>query len=316
MIRFIINRILVSILIVFLISVFVFSLMHILPGDPARLALGEDASQEDVDELRRELNLDKPLLNQYVIWIGGIIKGDFGNSIAYDRPVSDIILERLPRTISIGIPAIIISSIFGICFGVISALKRGKWIDQIITVFATLGVGAPQFWVGILGIYFFALKLRILPIQGWVSPADSFGQYVYKAILPVICLSLHMIASIARQTRSNMLDVINQDYIRTVRANGIAERSVVFRHALKNALIPIITIIGLQVRVIIGGSLMVEQVFTIAGIGLLMRTSVQSRDYLIVQACVLIISAFTVSVNLLVDILYGIINPRIRESWR
>jgi len=315
MISFIIKRVLVSILIIFIVSVFAFSLMHILPGDPARLALGEDASQEDVDALRKELNLDKPILTQYTIWITGIMKGDFGYSISYQRPVSDVLLERLPRTISIGIPAIILSSIIGISFGVISALKRGKFIDRCLTVFATIGVGAPQFWIGILGIYFFSLKLRMLPIQGWVSPSEDFNKFVYYAILPVICLSLHMIASVSRQTRSNMLDVINEDYIRTARANGIAERRVIFRHALKNALIPIVTIIGLQIRIIIGGSLMVEQVFSIAGIGQLMRLSVQSRDYLIVQSGVLIISAFTVLINLLVDILYGLINPRIRESW-
>jgi peptide/nickel transport system permease protein len=228
-----------------------------------------------------------------------------------------VLAERLPRTLFIGIPALIVSIILGVGFGIISAIKRGTWIDQVNTIFSTIGVGTPVFWVGILGIYFFSMKLRWLPIQGFTSPSEDFGQYVHRAILPVFCLSLHMIASIARQTRSNMLDVINQDYIRTARANGIVERSVIFKHALKNTLIPIITIIALQVRVVIGGSLMVEQVFNIAGIGLMMRMAVTNRDYLIVQGGVLLISLVTVVCNLIVDILYGVVNPLIREeSWR
>lgn len=316
MLNFLLKRIGISILIVFMVSLFAFSLMHILPGDPARLALGEEASQEDVDALRRELNLDKPLVTQYVLWIEGILKGDFGDSILYNRPVTDMLLEKLPKTVSIGLPALIISATLGIAFGIVSAVKRGKLADQIITFLATIGAGTPTFWIGILCIYFFSLRLKILPIQGWVSPAEDFGQFVLHAILPVFCLSLHLVASVARQTRSNMLDVISQDYIRTARANGISERSVIFRHTLKNTLIPIITIIALQVRVVIGGSLMVEQVFNISGIGYMVKMAIMNRDYLVVQSSVLIISLVTVACNLLVDILYGIINPQVRKSWR
>lgn len=315
MISFFVKRVFISILIVFIVSVFAFSLMHILPGDPARLVLGDEASQEDVDALRAKMNLDKPILEQYSLWISGIFKGDFGHSIIYERPVKDIILEKMPRTVAIGIPALIISVILGICFGIISAIKRGKWIDQVITIGATIGTGTPTFWVGIMLIFVFAVNLDLLPIQGFTSPTKDFAKYVKYAILPVVSIAIHMIAGLARQTRSNMLEIINQDYIRTARANGIPERSVLFRHALKNSMIPIITIIGFQVRVIIGGSVMVEQIFNIAGIGLLMRVSVQTRDYLMVQACVLIICIFTVAVNLLVDILYGLVNPRVRKSW-
>ena len=305
--KFLLKRVLISIVVVFLVSVFSFSLMHILPGDPARLTLGEEASQEDVDALRAELNLDKPILQQYFIWINGVLHGDFGRSIAYHRPVSEIMAERLPRTVAIGLPSLIISVIVGICFGIISAVKRGKAIDQIITFFAT---------IGILGIYLFAMKLQILPIQGFTSPMENFGQYVYHAILPIFCLSLHLIASIARQTRTNMLDVINQDYIRTAKANGIRQSSVIMKHALRNTLIPIITVIAMQVRVVIGGSLIVEQVFNIAGIGQLLQTAVGNRDYLIVQGAVLVISLVTVGCNLLVDILYGFVDPRIRKTQR
>ena len=315
MVKFILKRLGVSVIIVFMVSLFAFSLMHILPGDPARIALGVEASQEDVDALRAELNLDKPLVTQYVLWIKGIVKGDYGDSIIYNRPVGDMLIEKLPRTVSLGIPSLILSSLIGISFGVLSAIKRGKWIDQVITFLSTLGAGTPVFWIGIIAMYFFGVELRILPIQGWVNPMEDFGGYVLSAILPVFCLSLQLTASIARQTRSNMLEVVNQDYIRTARANGISEKSVIFRHALKNTLIPIVTIIALQVRRVIGGSLMVEQVFNIPGVGLMVKEGIMNRDYLVVQSSVLIICLVTVLCNLLVDILYGFINPQIRKSW-
>lgn len=312
MTRFILKRILISILIVFLVSVFSFSLMHILPGDPARIALGQDASQADVDALRAKMNLDKPIVEQYVLWITGMFKGDFGDSIVYNRPVKDILLEKLPKTLAIGVPALIISVVVGIIFGVLCAVKRGKLIDQIITFLSTIGIGTPVFWVGILGIWLFAMTWKVLPIQGYVAPSEDFFQYARHAVLPVFCLSLSMVASIARQTRSNMLDVINQDYIRTARANGIANVSIIFKHALRNTLIPIITIVAMQVRNVIGGSLIVENIFNIAGIGALLNVAVTNRDYLIVQSCVLIISLVTVVCNFVVDILYGVINPQIR----
>jgi len=316
MLGYLVQRVFISILVVFLVSLFAFSLMQVLPGDPARLALGWEASQDDVDALRKDLNLDKPLLSQYWLWIKNLFNGNFGKSIMYNRPIGDILAERLPRTVAIGIPALIIAVMLGIGSGIISAIRRGKLVDQVLTFLMTMGVGTPVFWVGILGIYVFAIGLKILPIQGFVSPFDDFGKYVHKAILPVFCLSLGLIASVARQTRSNMLEVINQDFIRTARANGIAERSVIFKHALRNALIPIITIIALQMRIVIGGSLLVEQVFNIAGLGSLLTAAIGGRDYLIVQGCVLLISMFTVACNLIVDILYGFVDPRIREAKR
>lgn len=316
MINYIIKRIWISLILIFLVSVFAFSLMHILPGDPVRMVLSEDAKQEDIDALRAELNLDKPLLTQYFTWIVNLFKGDFGRSVMYNRPVADILNERLPRTLSIGIPAIVIAALLGIVFGVISAVKRGKWIDKLITFLATIGVGTPMFWVGILGIFVFGMRLRLLPIQGYVGPMENFLDYCRYALMPVFCLTLALLASVTRQTRSNMLEVINQDYIRTARANGIAERSVIYKHALKNALIPIITVIALQVRIAIGGALIVEVVFNIAGMGQLIRLAVINRDYLIVQGCVFVISLVTVFVNLFVDILYGVVDPRIRAARR
>jgi len=314
MYKFIAKRLALSVLIVFLVSVFAFSIMHILPGDPARLALGYEASQEAVDALREQLNLNEPVPVQYFLWIRNVFRGDLGHSIVYRRPINDILSERLPRTLALGLPALAISSIVGAGFGVVTAVKRGGVLDNTITFLATVGAGTPVFWVGILGIYIFGLHLRILPIHGYVAPTENFALFVRHAILPVFCLAIGMIASVTRQTRNNMLEIINQDFIRTARANGLAEGCVIFRHALRNSLIPVVTIIALQVRLVIGGSIIVERIFNIAGIGQLLTASISHRDYLIVQACVLFISLITVLCNLVVDILYGVLDPRIRHS--
>ena len=308
MVKFIIKRILISLVIVFMVSVFAFFLMHILPGDPVRIVLGDEASVEDVNALREELHLNDPLISQYFKWISGIFTGDYGTSITYMRPAGEIISERLPKTVSIGLPALIIASVVGIVFGTVSAVRRGSKLDS------ALSLGTPTFWIGILLIYVFAVELRILPMKGYMGPSDGLLQYFKYSILPVFCLSLNMVAGITRQTRTNMLDVINQDYIRTARANGISEKKVIFKHALKNALIPVITQIALQVRVVIGGSVIVEQIFNINGIGMLLRESIFNRDYMIVQTSVFFISLVTVFCNLVVDILYGFVNPQIRKS--
>ena len=308
MVKFIIKRILISLVIVFMVSVFAFFLMHILPGDPVRIVLGDEASVEDVNALREELHLNDPLISQYFKWISGIFTGDYGTSITYMRPAGEIISERLPKTVSIGLPALIIASVVGIVFGTVSAVRRGSKLDSALTL------GTPTFWIGILLIYVFAVELRILPMKGYMGPSDGLLQYFKYSILPVFCLSLNMVAGITRQTRTNMLDVINQDYIRTARANGISEKKVIFKHALKNALIPVITQIALQVRVVIGGSVIVEQIFNINGIGMLLRESIFNRDYMIVQTSVFFISLVTVFCNLVVDILYGFVNPQIRKS--
>lgn len=225
-----------------------------------------------------------------------------------------MLAERLPRTISIGVPALIISIIFGVLFGVISAIKRGRWLDRVITIISTIGAGTPVFWLGILGIFIFSVELKILPIQGYVSPSEDLVGYIQHAILPIACMSLGLLTAIARQTRSNMLEVVNQDYVRTARANGIGEGKIILSHALKNALIPIITIIALQVRMVIGGSVLVEEVFNIPGVGALLKVAVANRDYLVVQGCVLVISLVTVGCNFIVDVLYGVVNPAIRTE--
>ncbi len=316
MARYILKRLGISVIVIFLVSVISFTLVHILPGDPAVLALGSEASDVDIAAFREKYYLNRPVVEQYFRWITGVLQGDLGDSIAYSRPVLTCLAERLPRTISIGLPALIISSAVGILSGIVSAVKRGAFIDNLITFLNTIGLGAPQFWLGIVGVYVFGMKLGWLPLSGYVAPSEDFGEYIYYGFMPILILSFSLLASVARQTRSNMLEVINQDYIRTARANGLVERSVVYKHALKNALIPVITTIGLQVRVVVGGSLMVEQVFNIAGIGTLIVSAINGRDYMVVQGCVFVISVFTVMVNLVIDLLYGLVDPRIRKSWR
>lgn len=316
MFGFIIKKVLICIMTIFLISVFAFMLIHILPGDPARISLGEEASQEAVDALRAEMNLDKPYVTQYWLWIKGLFEGDMGNSIRYKRPIEEIVSERLQKTLTIGVPALFLASVCGIICGVVSATHKGKIIDRILTFFSTIGLGTPVFWIGIFLIYLFSVKLRILPIQGYTSPFEDFGQYLRQAILPVVSLAIALVAAVARQARSNMLEIINQDYIRTSKANGLTNWRVTYKYALKNALIPVVTIIGLQVRNVIGGAVIVEQVFNIPGLGSMMTAAVTSRDYLLIQAGVLIISIITVGCNLFVDILYGFIDPRVRKDWR
>ncbi|MHC1691743.1 MAG: ABC transporter permease [Sphaerochaetaceae bacterium] len=316
MTTYIIRRLLISLLVVFLVSIFSFSLMQVMPGDPARLALGFEASEADVQALREEMNLDKPVIQQYILWITNLFKGELGDSVIYKRPVKEMFAERVPRTVSIGICALIVGIPLGIFSGVICAVKRGKLADQIITFSMTMFMGMPVFWVGIITILVFSIWLGILPIQGYVAPNKDFGDFIYHAVLPVVCMSIGMSAGLSRQTRTNLLDSINQDYIRTARANGLSEGSVIYKHALKNALIPVITIIGMLVRIVVGGSLLVEQMFNIPGLGTLLTTALNNRDYMIVQNCTLLISLFTVAANLIVDIAYGFVDPRIRLSRR
>jgi peptide/nickel transport system permease protein len=314
---YIIKRILISILVVFFISIFVFLIMHLIPGDPVRTMLGEETDEAIIQEYRMKLHLDKPLPEQYVIWASSILHGDFGKSFSLNNAdIGEIIAHRFPITISLGIPTLIISTVVGILLGVISATRRGKAVDQIITVAATTMNGIPIFWVGIMFIWIFGLKLHWLPIMGYTSPGEDFGEFVLKAIMPVAILCLGPISAVARQTRTYMLEVINQDFIRTARANGLAERSVKYKHALKNSLIPIVTLLAIQVRWLIGGSVLVEQIFSINGIGRTVLIAIFSRDYTMIQACTLVISLVVIGCNLLLDISYGWLDPRIRVTQR
>jgi peptide/nickel transport system permease protein len=312
MFTFIVRRLFQTIVILFIVSILVFSLMHMLPGDPVSIMLGDNATQEEVEHLRQELGLDKPLPLQYANWIGDLLRGDLGESISLNEDVNELMKQRLPVSFHIGTMAFILAMIIGIPAGVIAAVKRGGWLDSLITVTANLGMAVPIFWLGILGIYLFSLQLGWLPVQGYTSPSEDFWKSLHQSIMPVVLLSLVSLAQLARQTRSSMLEVIRQDYIRTARAKGLKENHVIMKHALRNALIPVITLLGMGLANLVGGSVFIEQVFNIPGMGRLMVQSIFGKDYIVVQSVVIIIATVVAFANLLVDIAYGFVDPRIR----
>ena len=305
-----------GIVVILLVTLMIFLFIRLLPGDPLILYMtGQELlelSPEQMDALRHKFGMDKLLPLQYVNWLGNIFKGDLGLSIYYDMDVGHLVAERLPVTIHLGVTSFIIGNFIGICFGAICALRRGKWIDTVVTFFANIGITVPSFWIGIILIYLLALKAGWLPVYGYTSPFEDFWMSARQAVMPVICLSLFTVASVCRLTRSSMLEVIAQDYIRTAWSKGLRERTIITRHIVKNALIPVITVMGLQVAVIFGGSVLIETVFNIPGVGRLMTESVMQHDYMVVQAGTLMIATMVVLANLAVDISYGWLDPRIR----
>jgi peptide/nickel transport system permease protein len=317
---YITRRLILGVLVLFLVTILVFLVMRLLPGDPLTLFISQSQMSsgqltvEQMNELRHEYGLDKTLAMQYVDWIKGIFQGNLGKSIFYATEVKTLIAERMPITLYLGALAFIFSAILGIFFGIICAVRRGSWIDSAVTVLANVGITVPSFWFGILLIYFFSLILHWLPTGGFISPFSDLFESVRKAIMPVFCLSLFSIASLTRQTRSSVLEIVRQDFIRTAWAKGLREQVIIFRHTIKNALIPVITILGVQVSMIFGGSVLIETVFNIPGMGRLLTQSVFQHDYQVVQAGVLIIAGVVVLSNLIVDISYGWFDPRIRYN--
>lgn len=310
--RYIIRRLIQTVAVLLIVTIVSFLLLHITPGDPAAAMLGTDATLEQIRALQKELWLDRPVIVQYMHWLSNMLRGDLGTSIIYRDPVFDIIAARLPITIYLSAMAFVLSGILGILAGIVCAVRRGSALDQVVSIAANMGIAIPVFWLGVIGIYLFSFRLGWLPIQGWVSPLDDFTKSIKHAIMPVILLAIPGISVLARQTRSSMLEVINQDYIRTAYSKGLREMVVIFRHALKNALLPVVTIMGLQVRILVGGSVLVESVFNIPGIGRLLVAGGLNKDFLIIQAGVLLIGAIVCLVNLLVDITYGWLDPKLR----
>lgn len=317
MTTYIIRRLLHGLVVLIIVTLIVFFVMRLLPGDPliiyvAQTAQLEAMPPEMIEQLRHQFGLDKPIMIQYFNWIGGIVRGDFGESIFYHEDVGRLMGERFPTTIYLGFLALVLGAVTGVGVGLLAGIKRGKWPDKIITPLTYIGVTVPVFWLGILMILTFGLRLGWLPISGYVAPTKDFVDSVRHAIMPVICLSLFSIAANARQMRSSMLETINQDYIRTAWAKGLPERLVILKHALKNSLIPVITLIGMGVGMIFAGSVLVETVFAINGVGRLFVSSILGQDYVVVQAIAFVISITILIVNLLVDLSYGWFDPRIR----
>jgi peptide/nickel transport system permease protein len=274
----------------------------------------EVTTEEELAALRHEFGLDRPMYVQYADWISGVVRGDLGESIFLDVDVSEEMGSALPKTMFLGVLAWILALVLGIPFGIIAALRRGKWIDTIVTFMANIGITAPVFWVGIMLIHVFAVTLGWLPVMGYTSIFSDPLLAIKKMIMPIFCLALFPMAGTSRQARSAMLEVIRQDYIRTARAKGLAEFTITMRHALRNGIIPIVTLAGMQIRGIIGGSVLIESVFNIPGMGRLAVEGLQNQDYAIVQGVILLVATVTTLLNLLVDISYGYIDPRIRYS--
>ena len=309
---FITRRVIQTFVVLIIVTFIVFLLLYLIPGDPARTMLGIEASAQDVAAFRSQLGLDRPMMVQFGSWLFHVLQGDLGRSIQFHQPVSHLISTRLPVTIYIGILALILSAILGVGAGVISAVRRGTVLDQAITVFANSGVAVPVFWLGILGIYLFALQLGWLPVQGYTSPFENLALSIQQIIMPVLCLAMVPLATLARQSRSAMLEVIQQDYIRTAWSKGLKERRIIIHHALRNAMIPIVTVLGLSVRYVVSGSVLIETVFNIPGMGRLIVSGVFNKDFILVQGCVLIVALAIAITNLAVDISYAFIDARIR----
>jgi peptide/nickel transport system permease protein len=313
---YIVRRLFLGLITIILVTIIIFLVMRLLPGDPLVLYISQNEmgqiTPEQMQELRHKFGLDKNLPLQYVDWMDNVLHGDLGLSIFYNVNVGVLIKERIPVTIHLGITAFILGNLLGISAGVVCALRRGGWIDTIITFLANIGITVPAFWASILLIYLFSLQLHWLPTTGYTSPFTDFWMSTKQIIMPVFCMSLFTIAAQCRQARSCMLEVVQQDYIRTAWAKGLKERLIIFRHAIKNALIPVITVMGIQVGVIFGGAVLIETIFNITGVGRLMTTSLLQHDFMVVQAVVLIMATVVVLANLAVDISYGWLDPRIR----
>jgi len=311
LVNLIVSRTLTSIPVLVMVALITFFLLRLIPGDPAAAIAGTDATPDQIAAIREMLNLDRPLLDQLLAWGSSILRGDFGVSITQSRPVLDVILERLPVTISLGLYSLIIAIPLGILFGVIAALKRGTTVDASVTTVALLGLSLPNFWVGLMGVLVFSVHLKWLPAMGYVSPENGIWPWIRSMTLPAAVIGVAQIGLLARITRSTILDILRLDYIRTARAKGMSEARVVVRHALRNALIPIVTVIGAMFGLLIGGAVVTEAVFAIPGIGRLVIQSIVSRDYPVVQGILLLTAFSFVLINLLVDIIYTYLDPRV-----
>lgn len=300
----------------FCIAALIFSIMYLMPGDPVMLLLGQDSnpSPEAVAAMRAQLGLDQPVPTQFLHWITGAIQGDFGQSIRTRAPVSEYIAESLPRTLELAFAAILVAILVGVPLGVIAALRRGTWIDTVATSFATLGISVPVYILGAMAVLLFALHLDWLPSSGYTDISRSFERHFLRLILPATTLGLGLAASIARMTRSSMLEILNRDFVRALRAKGLTERQVIWGHVLRNAAIPILTIIGLQLGTLMGGTVLVEAMFNWPGLSTLVVDAVSNRDYPLAQGAILAISAAYILINLVVELLYSALDPRIRRS--
>ncbi|MGK7861788.1 ABC transporter permease [Falsiroseomonas sp. E2-1-a4] len=312
MFAYIVRRVLATIPVMAIVALFVFSLLYIAPGDPAAVIAGDQATPDDVERIRASLGLDRPYLVRFGAWVWDIARGDLGVSIFTNLPVSTMIQQRIEPTLSLMIVTLILAVSIAIPMGVVAAQRQGTWIDRAVMGFAVLGFSVPVFVVGYVLAYIFALELDWLPVQGYTPFARGFWPWLENLILPSVALGSVYIALIARITRATMLEVLQQDYIRTARAKGLNQSGILFLHALKNAAVPIITVIGIGIALLIGGAVVTESVFAIPGLGRLTVDAILRRDYPVIQGVVLLFSFIYVLVNLAIDLAYTLFDPRIR----
>ncbi len=314
MLGYIIRRVLLAIPVMFVVAAGVFLLLYLTPGDPAAVVLGPDASPQRVAELRQQLGLDRPVAIQVARWFGQLLHGDLGQSIYLNRPVTLTIMERAEPTLMLTLLATLFAILVGLPIGIVSATRAGSWADLGAMLVALGGISMPSFWVGLNLIFVFAVLIGVLPVAGYQPLSRGLWENLRYLILPAVTLGFAQAALLARMSRSLMLDVLREDYVRTARSKGVGERRVVLSHALRNAMVPLVTVMGLTFAILMGGAVITEQVFNIPGVGRLLVQSVLRRDYPVVQGIVLVIAFNYVVINLCVDILYGLFDPRVRHS--
>ena len=312
MLAYIGRRLLATIPVMAVVAVLVFSMLRLTPGDPAAIIAGAAANSQDIIDIRQKLGLDRPIVEQFAIWIGHVLTGDFGESFFFKKQVADLILDRVGPTLALATFTMVWSVLIAVPLGVIAANRQGTWVDRLVMGFSVLGFSVPVFVIGYTLIYVFSIRLNWLPVQGYQPIAEGLGGFLQRLILPSLTLSVIYIALIARIARTSILEVLGEDYIRTARAKGLPNRVVLMRHALRNAAVPIITVIGIGIAFLIGGVVVTESVFSIPGLGRLTVDAVLARDYPTVQAVILLFSIVYVLLNLLVDVAYTLLDPRIR----
>ena len=314
MLQYLIKRFATILPTLLFVSMLVFGLQQLLPGDPAKILAGEEQDPTVVAYLREKLHLDEPLPMRYAYWIGGVLRGDLGESVRTQQPVLDLVLQKLPVTLELALLAFVIAVCIGVPAGIAAAVGRGRWPDALANGFALWGISTPNFWLGILFILFFSVQLGWLPASGYVSPFEDLGANLAAMIMPAFVLGNAIAAVLMRHTRSAMLQVLSSDYVRTARSKGLSERVVVLKHAFRNALTPVITLGALELGTLLSGAVLTEQVFTIPGFGKLVVDAVFNRDYAVVQGVVLVTATAYVLLSLLADLAYFAANPKLRQS--
>ena len=312
MLGYLLRRVLAAIPVMGVVALFVFLLLRLTPGDPAAILAGDNATPEQLERIRISLGLNQPLYTQFFTWVGSLLRGDLGTSLSSNQPVLKLIGQRIEPSIAVAIATIVLSVVIAVPLGVVAAWKRGTWIDRFVMGLSVVGFSIPVFVIGYVLIQIFAIDLRWLPVQGYRSIGNGFGPFFERLILPTVSLSFIYVALIARMTRASMLDVLSEDYVRTARAKGIGEAGVLLRHGLRNAAVPVITVIGTGFALLISGVVVTESVFNLPGIGRLTVDAVLSRDYPVIQGLILLTSAVYLGVNLLIDVAYTLLDPRIR----